>query len=533
MGKEPAHGLSGSYKNWSREQFELHDSGAREVGGEIRFFCPFPQCASHQKRRSHRSLNFNIATGLYHCHRCNARGQDPAHWKPYTKPVWVDPREKAKHERQRRQNRVHEIFHPTVKEDDKPLGMFSIGDCMPLAGTPGETYLLSRGLTLDQCDGVLYSPNYGRRKETPERPAFAGVPAVVFPVRSKPSRNTDGSSRDAEGNTDGSAGKLVKGKLVAAQGRIVKPWKEGPKMLTAGCLTSGVYATPGAWERPTAPLAICEAPIDALTLASVGLDAIALCGCHRSLPEWVVSWLLFREVIYIAFDNDEPGNESAARLTEEIKTATFGAANIARLVPDGFKDFNECLMRLGHDGIAASINRDVLGNNRPYLPVEARLPQNVSVDTPARSETTVNYGIDENSPLELSDRLEAPTPEEWQAYFSVRAEASMLRESSRKTDFVDTNSEYYRHWLDLHMASINAEIVRQRGVVNSCDDRDFPLELARLESLLWAKANPAKVAAGFWLDPHELERIDFHGLRQQGAEPLKYAWGILKEKGNK
>ena len=81
------------------------------------------------------------------------------------------------------------------------------------------------------------------------------------------------------------------GQMVAAQARAIVGDDEAD---TWPELANGVFeAMPGALECPR--VAIIEAPIDALTLAAVGLPAIALCGA--SWPEWLPEYLAGREVV--------------------------------------------------------------------------------------------------------------------------------------------------------------------------------------------------------------------------------------------
>jgi hypothetical protein len=422
-------------------EFEQHDGRGRRRGNEIRFLCPFPECAGKQGK-GHQSLAFDISTGFYHCHRCNAKGRDGAYKTEAERQadtdkfrntrVWIDPKEKARQAQIQRRAKVHAILSPTVSDDDNLLETYRLGSLQPLAGTSGEEYLLSRGLTLDQCGGVRYSPNFGRRHadEKNKIKGFDGVPAVVFAVRDDKT-----------------------GKLVAAQGRIITPWQDGPKMLTLGARVRGVYATPSAWERATSPLAICEGPIDALTLASVGLDAIALCGCGP-LPDWVMSRLMHRAVVYLAHDNDNAGNEAAARLSDDIKRATFGAATLARLVPKDAKDFNEVLMRDGHAGLVASIGICPVRGKPILSPCDSGLGESMT-----------------------------PNPSQ---------DSGFLMGAMRL--------------LDIHTSSGQAWLENQinvaRSLCETCPDDDLPFALATLESFLWARDNGAQVTQGYWLNSH-------------------------------
>jgi DNA primase len=106
-------------------------------------------------------------------------------------------------------------------------------------------------------------------------------------------------------------------------------------MRTAGPKSEAVFATAGALSAVT--VAIAEAPIDALSLASLGLPSLALCG--TSWPSWLPRMLLGRTAL-LAFDADEPGDVAADQLSEELSAHRVERA---RIRPEGVKDWNEGL----------------------------------------------------------------------------------------------------------------------------------------------------------------------------------------------
>lgn len=171
----------------------------------------------------------------------------------------------------------------------------------PFSGSPGEVYLIGRGIPAEICKTtrVKYAPSwYGR-------------PAVVFPFC------------DSES------------KLVAAIGRYIDggtPKHHFPKGMPK---SEGLYlADPEALECD--PVAVTEAPIDALSIAVSGCPAIATGG--TSWPEWLKRKLAFKTV-FVATDSDEPGETAAGKLADELRP--YGARPI-RLRP-GRKDWNDVL----------------------------------------------------------------------------------------------------------------------------------------------------------------------------------------------
>lgn len=194
------------------------------------------------------------------------------------------------------------------------------------AGSSAETYLESRGIPIDiaKAAGCRFSSTWPFPKPNQNNPKGKAVwlpaPAVVFPIRDHLS------------------------KPIAAHGRRIEEW-EGKNKITFGPEALGVFVTPGALDDD--PIAVTEAPIDALTLFRAGLSAIALCGT-RKLPQWVIEKFATSvisgrsRVVLLAFDADTAGdNASAAASAELYLVQRF------RLRPTNAKDWNQVLMEQG------------------------------------------------------------------------------------------------------------------------------------------------------------------------------------------
>ncbi len=184
--------------------------------------------------------------------------------------------------------------------------------CVAVANSPAAEYLLCRGIPtgLAQGDGIKYAASWGSVGE-----------AVVFPVRDK------------------------MGAIVAAQGRSIHE----KKFETIGMRSLGVFMTRHSIGKN--PVAVTEAPIDALTLELCGLSSMALCG-SSGLPHWlkcefgkttIVDGIPRGRVVFLATDNDDTGDASAKKLEAEI--ASTGARCIRLVSP--LKDWNECLLERG------------------------------------------------------------------------------------------------------------------------------------------------------------------------------------------
>jgi len=314
----------------SLRQLEEFDPRASQGGAERRFLCPL--CGEGKPKDSaHRSLGLNTQSGAWVCHRCGEKGK-LAEWKD-EKPI------NGKTLRRQKLRRAFSLDAPDVKvrlnstvlsapppalsaradilPEGRPQSTLApaltwrrpLKNLVPLARTPGEKYLQTRSIALDMAHaaGVRFSPSW------------FGRPAVVFPIR------------DAQST------------LVAAQGRYISAGK-GPKARTTGDKKAGVFVTADFWEDVNrgAPVVICEAPLDALSIALCGFPALALCG-KDGWPDWLPVKCAFKSVA-LAFDADDAGDAGAEKL---LKALSSLGAKPFRLRPEGGKDWNEVLCSHG------------------------------------------------------------------------------------------------------------------------------------------------------------------------------------------
>jgi hypothetical protein len=118
-----------------------------------------------------------------------------------------------------------------------------------------------------------------------------------------------------------------------AQGRAI----QGDRKIMLGPKSDGVFVA-GAGLPPD-PVAIVEAPIDALSIALCGITAVALLGTET--PAWLPARLAFRRVL-LATDQDAAGERAVAVLTPRLQS--FGAT-VTRWRVEGVKDANEQLLK--------------------------------------------------------------------------------------------------------------------------------------------------------------------------------------------
>jgi len=274
---------------------EAFDPTAPAGKVERDFCCPLPACAGKSTTTAHRSLSVNTASGRWVCHRCHEAGTLREHWLP------------RKDAQRAAALRRFQVTPPVALQPPPPpsqewMPPLSVVDVGPLEGTWGARYLEGRGIShaLATAAGVFYTT------------CWYGHLAVLFPVCDRA------------------------GRIVAMNGRHVNPTVE-PKAMSAGQISRGVFQTAGALESEQ--LVITEAPIDALSLAMVGIPAVALCGTHA--PAWL--HVGFRRVV-LAFDADEAGDQAAAALCPIL--TSFGI-QVERWRPSVGKDWNDVLLASG------------------------------------------------------------------------------------------------------------------------------------------------------------------------------------------
>lgn len=198
---------------------------------------------------------------------------------------------------------------PVLNAEERSSLAEAARDCRPILGTPGAAYLATRGVNPTFADTCLvrYHPNWLGCGE-----------AVVFP------------GYDSEG------------KLVCAQGRFKRPTR-GIKAMSRGKVALGVFSTPRGLEKGRygqgVPVAITEAPLDALALAMKGLPSVALFGAGNR-QAWLRHALAWRYVL-LAFDSDAAGEKAAQ---DALLWLNLGTTK-TRVRFDPYKDAAEMLER--------------------------------------------------------------------------------------------------------------------------------------------------------------------------------------------
>jgi Toprim-like len=277
----------------SLADLEAADPRPAGQGDERRFCCPLPACAEKPRDRAHQSLCVNVASGLWLCNRCGARGKLTDRWQ--ASPGY------------RREAALRAFRLPPDPQrgaaDSAPDLARLWAATAPLPGTPGARYLEARRgipLAVAEACGVRYARDW------------YGAPAVVFPCHDRA------------------------GGLVAANGRYLAPRAGQPKTRTCGDLKLGAFAAPGAWAHD--PLVLVEGPVDALALCAAGLPAVALVETRP--PVWLTERTFGRRVA-VALDADAGGDAGAAALVARL--AELGALPVRWRPPagPGVKDWGD------------------------------------------------------------------------------------------------------------------------------------------------------------------------------------------------
>ncbi len=273
--------------------------------------CRCPEC-----KGSERAFHFNTATGVYNCKRasCGIRGKLSDFWQDRPQqngkqrarsalsaafslaPKDCSPNAiNARHSATEREQSAPATSAPATAATWQAL----FAQSKPASGTAAE-YLARRGIPDATSEAAaarvlrFYPGGYARDY-------------VVFPFCDRDGAPVAFQARAIDGEADGHRAYGTKG--------------------------DGVFST-RADALQAASVILCEAPIDALSLAVCGFEAIALGG--TSAPEWIAKACAFRRVL-IGFDNDQngAGDTAAAKLTPELES--FGAS-VARLKPYRARD---------------------------------------------------------------------------------------------------------------------------------------------------------------------------------------------------
>jgi hypothetical protein len=325
----------------SMAALEQHDPEAPHRQPERRFLCPLHACSGNQNPRKHRSLAVSVADGLWKCHRCGEGGKLAEFWTDTPAGVPSPPSKRPAKQRGLKPDE-------TISEcplDDIRLDWLSKQPRLNAdAATPGREYLKLRGLDIEQCIAaeVIYTPNYLGK----------GRPGVIFPVYGDIHRKVLG----------GAQVRFIDNNLEHRVETLKDSKKKQSLFMTAGAIP----------DDRSFPWFLCvtEAPIDALSLSSAGIPAVATLGVELALPDWILNVLKFPAFVILASDNDEKGQDMAAKVQQQIQARM--PAEHSLILPSGLwksrsvvirhprtgKDWNEVLVKSGVNAVRHELESD-------------------------------------------------------------------------------------------------------------------------------------------------------------------------------
>ena len=313
----------------SLAELEAFDPRATGHGTERDFLCPLVACGGKQRGSQHRSLSANVETGAWKCHRCGATGKLRECWTEQSvgpsRSKWADAKRQA--------FSLSSIPCPSTSTSPAPDAQPAKNQdwakrfrkIKPLLGSPADDYLATRGIDVKLAARaeIGYLADWQHWEKVEDRWESTGTDRrVAFPVVDRT------------------------GELVAISTRAIDQDFLEPKVDTRGEKRAGIFITPGALVGDV--WIITEAPIDALSFATVGYPALALCG--TTPPNWLRVAAAFKTIL-LATDNDEAGDLAAVGLETDL---TLGS-KCRRLRSQG-KDWNDDLVTRGAAALRAALN---------------------------------------------------------------------------------------------------------------------------------------------------------------------------------
>lgn len=290
-------------------EVEAFDPNPTTSAGRRRFACLL--CRSDGQH-----LAVDDDTGRWRCWRCQAYGIVKEHWHAQGEAAALsaavafgsaaESSGAATRMAERRQAATTRL---TPK--DESWWRRYCESSLPLAGTPGEVYLAGRGIPLRVAE--LHGVRYGRR-------FLQARECVLFPFVDRERK-----------------------KVVAVNARYLDGNTTRDKTQTAGPRSQGAVWSPGALAHD--PVMVVEGPLDALSLFTAGVPALALVGTAGT--HWLPDACVGKNVA-VALDNDEQGDAASVRLATQIAAA---GGRPYRCRPS-LNDWNDMLMSIGAEALA-------------------------------------------------------------------------------------------------------------------------------------------------------------------------------------
>jgi hypothetical protein len=333
---------------------------------------------------------------------------------------------------------------------DKVLPSIRLNGVRNLLGTPAAYWLASRGITPEEANlsRVCYVPAWDH-----------------FQLDEREWKWMGSTRRIAAPLTDD-------------RHKVVGWWTQGiddflernPPATTYGNLERGIFKSHGAWK--TEPVLLTGGILDALSLASCGFPSIAL--VKRHWPEWLLDRLRGR-MLYIAFTNDDEGDDASDRLVSELSAHPVFWI---RLRP---------LTRTWNDEL------QLLGNAAMKLHLNALMPAPSSNDSPSDEgveDKCLPYLFPKRLLERLGDRDERVKWREWlvrdclkglrpKQRSRLRREFAVWKESLSK----DPAQANHRLWESVPLRAVDRQTVLRVAAVPP-PMRNLPVELSMERNII-------------------------------------------------
>lgn len=291
----------------SLAEVEAYDPRAKKTGQRLRARCPL-HGGDHQQ-----SFSADLATGAYYCHACGAKGKLADYWTER-------PRERPRRDERLVLHRGRQDAPPASLQAPRPVTAAAAPEWpverlaswqAELPGSPGERYLAKRGIPLELAR--RHGLGWAAPGAWPTGDPAYGY--VVFPL------------------SKGAYGRAVHPEYPSRD--APKPSRHRKSAGETGLFNAALLAAPPAW------LHLCEAPLDALTLAVYGRPAVALVG--TALGEHAPAFRRCRGVL-LALDGDAAGETATRELAASLRALGIAVKRLPPVALGGKDDLNAAHM---------------------------------------------------------------------------------------------------------------------------------------------------------------------------------------------
>lgn len=209
----------------------------------------------------------------------------------------------------------------TVTNEGNPQEYAAWTMALQESGSPGAAYLARRRISVDTAVrmGVGYADKWRSPKAVAAGKDIPPSPRLIFPKGPE-----SYATRDIRSDEE----------LTEKSRKYVKQ-NHG---------SGGIFNENVLWETSSEPVIVCEGPMDALSAAEAGYDALAVCGTSgRTFLSDLLRQHPTSRLLLVALDADDAGRVASAKLTEDLRTLNVATIECGTEICLGKKDLNEAL----------------------------------------------------------------------------------------------------------------------------------------------------------------------------------------------